>query len=190
MPQVNSIETYTMVAAGGSPTLDVTNPSVRYLLNGSATLLASYTFAETGTAVSGMVYIVDYNATMTLNGNNITIFGRALTQAQALSKFTLVAIYENASFQTWILPEVGVTGRFYHGVTTTTVPAGGGTVSLNPALHKGFQVFNSGAGTITLTSDYTITSTGTPVEGDEFYVLWSGTVYPNGNTVTIFGETC
>ena len=189
MPQLNSIETYTMTNAGAAVTWAVTDPTVRYILNGSATLVGSYTFAESGTPVSGMVYIVDYNAQMTLGGNNITIFGRQLTQEEALKKFTLVAVYENASFQTWILPEVGVTGRFYHGVATTTVPAGGGTVSLNPALDKGFQVYNSGAGTVTLTSDYTITTTGTPVEGDEFYVLWSGTVYPDGNTVTIFGET-
>lgn len=189
MPQLNSIETYTMTNAGAAVTWAVTDPTVRYILNGSATLAGSYTFAESGTPVSGMVYIVDYNAQMTLNGNNITIFGRQLTQEEALKKFTLVAVYENASFQTWILPEIGVTGRFYHGVTTTTVPSGGGTVSLNPATSKGFQVYNSGAGTVTLTSDYTITTTGTPTEGDEFFVLWSGTVYPDGNTVTIFGET-
>lgn len=188
MPQINSIETYTMTNAGASVTWAVTDPTVRYILNGSATLAGSYTFAESGTPVSGMVYIVDYNAQMTLNGNNITIFGRQLTQEEALKKFTLVAVYENASFQTWILPEVGVTGRFYHGVTTTTVPSGGGTVSLNPALAKGFQVYNSGAGTVTLTSNYTITTTGTPQEGDEFFVLWQGTVNPDGNTVTIFGE--
>lgn len=189
MPQLNSIETYTMTNAGAAVTWAVTDPAVRYILNGSATLAGSYTFAESGTPVSGMVYIVDYNAQMTLNGNNITIFGRQLTQEEALKKFTLVAVYENASFQTWILPEIGVTGRFYHGVTTTTVPSGGGTVSLNPATSKGFQIYNSGAGTVTLTSDYTITTTGTPTEGDEFFVLWSGTVYPDGNTVTIFGET-
>lgn len=189
MPQLQGTVIYTMTNAGAAVTWAVDDFIGQYVLNGSDTLAASYTFAESGTPFAGLTYIVDYNAQMTLNGNNITIFGRQLTQQEALKKFQLVAIYDGSAFQTFILPENSVTGRFYHGVTTTTVPSVGGTVTLNPALSKGFQVYNSGAGTVTLSSNYTITAGGTPQEGDEFFVLWSGTVYPDGNTVTIFGET-
>lgn len=187
MPQNNSIAEYVLVAGGGALTAPVSDVTQEYLITGSATLAGSYTFAESGTVEAGQMYVVHYNATMTLGGNSITIFGRVLTQEQALNKFVLVAIYSGTSFSTFILPDTGLLGRFYHGVTANTVLAAGGTVSLNPALAKGFQTFGS-AVSPSLLAGYAVTSTGTPIEGDEFWCLWTGGVVPNGQTVTIFGE--
>lgn len=187
MPQPNSLVKYTMDAAGAAVTWAADDTIQSYVLNGSATLVGSFTFAQSGTPQAGMAYVVDYNAQMTLNGQNITIFGRALTQEEALKKFRLIAIYDGSAFQTWVLPETSMTGRFYNGVKTNTVLAAGGTISLNPALDKGYQVFTS-AVAVSLLAGYAVTSAGTPQEGDEFYCLWAGGVTPNGQTVTIFGQ--
>jgi len=192
MPNTIPTDPYILTAGGGTINLPTTDTlSASYSFSGTATLAGSYTIQSSGTAYADQYYSLLWTAAITLSGNSVTIFGRAMTQQEALNKMYVLCRYNGltAAWDVYFIPTVDVTGRFYHGVTTTTVPAGGGTVSLNPALSKGFQVYNSGAGTITLTSDYTITATGTPIEGDEFFILWSGTVYPDGNTVTIFGET-
>ncbi len=188
MPDFKAQQLYTLTNAGGAITLPAADLTSNYLINGAATLAGSYTFTSSGTVYKNTMYVIYYNATMLLNGNDITIFGRQLTQAEAASKFTLVAIYDGSAYQTWILPEIGVTGRFYDSVATTTVPSIGGTVTIDPAIDKGFQVFTNGGSNVTLSSSYTIAQGGTPVAGDYLYVLWDGGVIANGNAVTIFGE--
>lgn len=192
MPATKPTDPYVLTAGGGTINLATTDiNAVQYSFSGTATLVGSYVIQSSGTAYADQVYSILWTAAITLSGNSVTIFGRVMTQQEALKKMQIICRYNGltAAWEVYFIPTVDVTGRFYHGVTTTTVPAGGGTVTLNPATSKGFQVYNSGVGTVTLTSDYTITTTGTPTDGDEFFVLWSGTVYPDGNTVTIFGET-
>lgn len=191
MPNTLPTDPYILSAGGGTINLLTTDTiASAYSFSGTATLAGSYVIQPSGTAYADQFYTLLWTAAITLSGNSVTVFGRVMTQQEALNKMYIVCRYNGltAAWDVYFIPSVGVTGRFYHGVTTTTVPSGGGTVSLNPALSKGFQVYNSGAGTVTLTSNYTITTTGTPQEGDEFFVLWQGTVNPDGNTVTIFGE--
>ena len=75
----------------------------------------------------------------------------------------------------------------YKGVTLTTVPSGGGTVTLNPRLSKINQIFD---GTVTLSSSYTINAvtTSDAVEGDEFWIYWNSNCTQGVNTVTIFSH--
>lgn len=69
---------------------------------------------------------------------------------------------------------------------TNTLVSGGGTINLDPATNKKFQYV---AGSATLSSSYTIQTSGTPANGDEFWVFYNATMTLSGNSITIFGET-
>lgn len=186
MAQNDNLGTITLTAAGGAIPLDANDFLKRYIVVGSATLLASYTFSSSGTLTIGDVFEIDYDAQMTLNGNNITIFGRVLTQEEALKKFRFLAIYDGTVFHTFVVPTTDMLPRAYSGVNTTTLTAGGGTINLDPAKDKQTQLY---IGNATLLGSWVIQGGGTPQDGDSFTIVYSATLTPNGNNVTIFGQT-
>lgn len=190
MPITKITDPYVLTAGGGTINLTTADEAQSYSFSGTATLAASYVIQPSGTPYADQYYFLYWTAALTLSGNSVTIFGRVMTQQEALNKMTIICRYNGltAAWDVYFIPSAGITGRFYHGVTANTVLAAGGTVSLNPALAKGFQTFGS-AVSPSLLAGYTVTSTGTPVEGDEFWCLWTGGVIPNGQTVTIFGQT-
>lgn len=67
---------------------------------------------------------------------------------------------------------------------SNTLTAGGGTINLDPASNKLFQYLT---GTATLSSSWTVQVSGTPADGDEFWVLYDAAITLSGNNVTIFG---
>jgi hypothetical protein len=76
--------TITILAAGGTVTLDATLTDESYTIDGSATLTSSWTLTSTGTPpVVGTRFLVFYEADINLNGNTITVFGRDMTQGEA-----------------------------------------------------------------------------------------------------------
>jgi len=77
------------------------------------------------------------------------------------------------------IPEEG------RGVTTVSVPNGGGTLNLTVGVSDKVQVL---LGSGTMTSSYTVAlPTGSFVDGDSFTVIYSGTKVLDGNNITIFG---
>ena len=71
------------------------------------------------------------------------------------------------------------------GVQDIELTAGGGTVSLDPNVDEGIIRITGSA--VTLTSSWTIEGSGTPNEGDKFFIYIDQEVTLNGNNVTIFG---
>lgn len=74
------------------------------------------------------------------------------------------------------------------GTTDTNVASGGATITLVPGTSKEHQVFNA---TVTLAASYTITMStpGSIVDGDHFWIVWKSICTTASNTVTIAGIT-
>lgn len=74
------------------------------------------------------------------------------------------------------------------GVNKTTLTNGGGTISIEPGVDKGYQVYD---GSPTLSGSWTIQINPTPstpyLDGDEVIVDYRATSVVGGNTITIFG---
>lgn len=192
MAEVKSYENYTLTAGGGTINLgspvDSLEDSVLYsaqlyYINGSATLGASYTIQQSGTMLQGLVYKVIYNATMTLAGNTITIFGVSLTADQAQSKCVITAYYNGSAIVTNISQSDDTKITFNDGVTTTALTAGGGTITLTPKTDKSYLYLN---GSATLAANWAVTGAGTAVE-HSFVVNYAATLVAGVNSVTIFG---
>lgn len=70
------------------------------------------------------------------------------------------------------------------GSQTNTLVAGGGTITLVAGTNKEYQII---AGTVTLSSSWTITTGGTPKDGDYFFIDYRAIVTPGVNAITILG---
>lgn len=68
------------------------------------------------------------------------------------------------------------------------IVAGGGTWSVDATLDT-TQYMVTTAGTVTLTSNWSMNASTTPAYGTSFKIKYSGNVTPNGNTLTFFGHT-
>lgn len=70
------------------------------------------------------------------------------------------------------------------GILVTPLTSGGGTISLTPGTSKKILILT---GTATLTGSWTVSTVGTPIDGDSFTVDYRATLVPNSKNVTIFG---
>lgn len=99
MPIYNGVETYTITAGGGTVNLDVDNSTVnRYVFSGTSVLAASWVIQPTGIPLEGMEFDIRWQAPTTLGANNVTIFGRALSDDEGLSDLTINCYYDGASW--------------------------------------------------------------------------------------------
>lgn len=184
---------YTLDAAGGTislvagTTFDTSGEGAAQVIyvTGNDTLAASWVITDSGDAEQGTRYRIVYDATMTLNGNNITIFGVALTQDQANSKVVIDADYDGSAFITNIVKSDDDATLIPNAVTTTTLTNVGGTITLNPKEDNRYLYLN---GSATLAGNWVITGSGTAVE-HSFWVKYAATLTVGVNSVTIFGET-
>jgi hypothetical protein len=90
---------YTIPTCGGTLSLNIESLEKTVVLEGSGTLTSSYTVAPYGTAVSGMSLNILYTADMTLDGNNITIFGETLSDNEAVSNIEIRLFYDGIAWQ-------------------------------------------------------------------------------------------
>lgn len=95
---VNSV---TLNSGGGTINLNPATDKQTQYLTGSATLAASYVFQGGGSPQNGDTFTIIYDATMTADGNNITIFGISLTDLQILKGgITITATYDGSAWVT------------------------------------------------------------------------------------------
>jgi len=173
-----------LTAGGGTYNLNASDPASLYVVSGSATLASSWTIAAAGTPYEGQLLKVRYLADIDLDGNNITVFGTALTQAQAKSILDISALYNGATWEVSI-DLVFPVSNTYPGTEATTLTTSGGFITLQSGLNKRFQYFD-GAGV--LLSSYTISASNTDAkDGDEFICQFRSAFDLNGNTITLFG---
>ena len=89
----NLVNSIIVSDSGGTDTLDANDNIDLYIVDGSlASLSANYTIASTN-EVDDFTYVISYLGILTTALNKVTILGRELTDAQAVSKMLIVATY-------------------------------------------------------------------------------------------------
>lgn len=103
------VTTVSIPNGGGTLNLTAGTSNKTQVLLSSGTMTSSYTVAlPTGTLMDGDAFTIIYKGTKVLDGNNITIFGIALTDQEAASANTQVYAIYDLQTTTWY---VGITGR-------------------------------------------------------------------------------
>lgn len=105
MAYIESTYPIVLTASGGTVSLHTGIPVGEYDITGTATLLASYNITYTGTLYTNLKYVLNYDATITLNGNTLTIFGLSLDSNQALQKGIITAKYNGSAWVTVFTPD-------------------------------------------------------------------------------------
>jgi hypothetical protein len=184
MPKNQLTRRYTVVNGGGTDTIDLSSSDSLYVVDGTATLTSGYTIDTTGTSVINTVIRILWAASVTLNGETVTVLGRAMKQQEVNKDGIIEATYNGSSWDIVVINDLsGV--NLLSGVETTTLTSGGGTLNLNPDTSENTQVLD---GSATLSSSWTVQGSGTPVAGDKFTVIYTSTLTVGANTVTIFGQ--
>ena len=80
------------------------------VIGGSATLVGSLSISPSGTPKKGSKNIVVWNASATLSGNTITIFGETVPDELAATNFVAECVYDGAAWVVNILPDFAGTG--------------------------------------------------------------------------------
>lgn len=149
---------------------------------------AGYTFLATGSATVAAVLADIDSKLAALAGTQVSVasggfatLAGATVQAVLADADTAIDTLETASTS----QAASITALQNADQTqSNTLTAGGGTINLDPASNKIFQYIT---GTATLSSSWTIQVSGTPADGDEFYLLYDAAITLSGNNVTIFG---
>ena len=125
------VKNITLPAIGGPFTVDVANPAdivhVDTTAGAAITLSSAANITATGTAQENtyITFIFDGNVTSdTSTGKVVTIFGVALTDAQALYEGEITAFYDNSVWEIRIFPDAQSGVKNFNGAVIAT-----GTVS-------------------------------------------------------------
>ncbi len=106
MPENKIYSEIAITNAGASVNLPVTDIFNVYTVDGTGiTLAGDVTISTSDTPVKATLYRILWNGNgLVKGGNNITIFGYALTAAQAAGKFTVEAYYDGSAFKSQGFP--------------------------------------------------------------------------------------
>lgn len=105
MAFIESTYPIVLTSGGGTINLSVNDPYSDYDITGTATLVASYNIQATGTPVKNTKFVFNYEASITLSGNTLTIFGLSLDASQALQSCFIVSKYDGSAWDTQIQPD-------------------------------------------------------------------------------------
>jgi hypothetical protein len=130
---------------------------------------------------------IRWNTSVNLAGYPLTIGGISVNQDQVNQTGTFELMWDGTSYYLQYFPDFTQKPQETYGVTTITVPAGGGTLTITPGADTKTYVLQ---GATTLTSNYTVVgSTSGVTDGSSVRVVVSGGITTGANTVTIFGKT-
>ena len=181
---VQGVQATTLTVGGGSVTVQPGVDKGHIVLTGTGTLTGSWSYNLGGSPIDGDTFIIDYKGTFTPSGNNVTIFGVALTDSQiGGEKVSVKATYISSS-SSWSV----VTLRDTAGVdlVDSTDLATKETGLGNPAVNgyilssttAGVRSWVSNAYATTLDTDLTIFNSTTGLETAYTYTINSGTFLP------------
>jgi len=144
MPIYNQVQTETITNGGGTFNLACGNSTTtRYVFSGTATLSSNWTIQPTGTPLQGMEFDIRWQAPTTIGANTITIFGRVLTEYEALNDLIITCYYNGSAWDV----DVNIDDILWEpgtGSNSTTLISGGNTVSGTGALSGGSNCTSSG----------------------------------------------
>jgi hypothetical protein len=181
---MNNYIKYTLVSSGGTLNTSASSGVYSPLLvetAGTVTLAASFSIVDTIQIINQPIKI-RWNATVLLNTFSVTIGGIGVSQDQINQPGTFELLYTLQYF-----PDFTYKPQENYGVTTVTVPSGGGTLTINPGTDKKTYVLQ---GTTTLSSNYTVVGNTVGVtDGSAVRVVLAGGITKGANTVTVFGQS-
>ena len=180
---------YNLTTTGGTlNTVASSNVYVPFLIKTSGVVSLSSSFSIVDTLQITYVPIkIRWNAYVNLNGFTITIGGITIPADQVNQPGTFELVYDGSGYTLQYFPDFTEKPQETYGVTTITVPAGGGTLTIVPGVDKKTYVLQ---GTTTLSSNYTVTGATVGVtDGSNIRVVLAGGITIGANTVTIFGQS-
>lgn len=100
MPIYNQVYNYTITNGGGTITLSTSDSTTtRYIFSGTATLAANWVIQPGVSPLQGMEFDIRWQAAVTQGANTITIFGRVLSDDEALSDLTINCYYNGSVWE-------------------------------------------------------------------------------------------
>lgn len=108
MPKIKVYQTEDLTAGGGTINLPADGSAETYVLTSSGTvvLAGNWVVQASGTPVTGTEYRIQYEASLTLGLNTLTIFGTSIPADLALRNFEVIAYYNGSTWVTKILIDV------------------------------------------------------------------------------------
>jgi hypothetical protein len=176
---------YTITSSGGTFNTYLDND---YVIASASpvTLTAGFSIVPTF-QISYSPIKIRWNAIVNLAGFPLTIGGISVSQDEVNQTGTFELMWDGTSYYLQYFPDFTQKPQETYGVTTVTVPAGGGTLTIAPGTNTKTYVLQ---GTTTLTSNYTVAgSTSGVTNGSAVRVVVNGGITTGSNTVTIFGRT-
>jgi hypothetical protein len=106
MPFLEYQQQIELTAGGGTANLPVAESYKAYSVvsTGSVTLLANWTIQASGTPLAGHKYFFNYNANITLDGNDINFFGTNLPENLENENCVIIAYYDGSAWTVHFLP--------------------------------------------------------------------------------------
>lgn len=110
MPIQNSVYNYSILAAGGTVSLDVRAPYSKYVIGSttSVTLLADMEFLPTGSPNEGCTFYIEYLGNIISDyagGTTVKFFDVNLTDAQAASRCDITLYYTSGAWNVSVRPD-------------------------------------------------------------------------------------
>jgi hypothetical protein len=164
-----TLDNYTLTSLGG--TLNILGDGVIVNTASPVTLSSSFSILPAINRIDYPLTIV-WNANVTLGLFGITIGGISVSQDQVNQTGTFELTYDGSNYYLQYFPDFTQKPQETYGVTTVTVPAGGGTLTIVPGVDTKTYVLQ---GTTTLTSNYTVVgSTSGVTDGSAVRVVVNG----------------
>lgn len=185
MPEFPLQSIQRLSTAGGAVTIDITSPFTEYIFNGVGSLLSDYVIIPSATPTKPCSIRIFYNCQFLLNGSVFTVFSKALTLQQALEGNILIEATYDLVAAEWVVVIKQSDANLIpvtEGVNTRVLTAASGTITLIPGVDNEWQELQ---GTDTLAAGIVVTALLTP---GKFYIHYTGTMPPNGQPITFFGQ--
>ena len=176
---------YNLTSSGGTLTIPIIGSYI-IRTSGTVSLSSSFSIVITNPAVDTPMTF-RWDAYVNINGFVVTIGGITIPADQVNQPGTFELVYDGSGYTLQYFPDFTTKPQETFGVTTITVPSGGGTLTIVPGADKRTYVLQ---GTTTLSSNYTVTgATSGVTDGSAVRVVLAGGITIGANTVTIFGES-
>jgi hypothetical protein len=177
--------TYTITSAGGTLNTYL-DYSYSIKSSGTISLAASFSIVPITPVTNSPIYI-RWEASVNLNTYAITIAGIGIPQDQVNQPGSFELVFDGSGYTLQYFPDFTSRPQETFGITTITVPSGGGTLTIVPGEDTRTYVLQ---GTTTLSSNYTVVgSTSGVTNGSAVRVVISGGITIGANTVTVFGQS-
>lgn len=105
MAKIENVYEETLLAAGSTSTIRLTDSYDRFVYIGSGALVGAITITTSGTPLKGHVLKIQWNCTFTAGGATVTILGNVLNAKYVGKSFITEAYYNGSSWDLHLMPD-------------------------------------------------------------------------------------